>query len=230
MLTAVNGAYLAGATRTFAVARSRLCSGLAVLSAGTPMFMVGEAIGAQKDFTYNGFLANREAILGERTGTGQAMFRFDQARIARSHRLPSIRSHNIAILHHSNTNRVIAFKRWGASEEVLVLASFNHVPFANGYRIEKDELGIPDAGWKAIFSSDAAIDGGQNTGNGGAVRRSTRGQLNATIPGNGFVVLIKVFFGKWSTVLYLGMETTTLGVQVTTFKRCPLLGTPFREY
>jgi 1,4-alpha-glucan branching enzyme len=36
--------------------------------------------------------------------------------------------------------------------------------FANGYVIDKDLLAIPNAGWKQIFNSDAAIYGGQNVG------------------------------------------------------------------
>ena len=35
-------------------------------------------------------------------------------------------------------------------------------------------LAIPDAGWKEIFNSDAAIYGGQNVGNSGAMIPSTR--------------------------------------------------------
>jgi hypothetical protein len=57
-----------------------------------------------------------------------------------SRRLRSIRSHTIDILHQSNFNRVIAFKRWSADEEVIILTSLNDAPFANGYVIEKDAL------------------------------------------------------------------------------------------
>jgi 1,4-alpha-glucan branching enzyme len=53
MVTAVNGAPLVDATRIAAEARSRVCFGLSLLSAGTPMFFMGEEIGAQKHYTFD---------------------------------------------------------------------------------------------------------------------------------------------------------------------------------
>jgi len=191
IVVAVNDAPLIDATRMSAEARARVCFGLSLLSAGTPMFFMGEEIGAQKRYTFDGFLPHREDILGERSGNGQALFRFYQDLISLSRRLGSIRSHNIDILHQSNSNRVIAFKRWNGSEEVIIAASLNNVPFANGYVIEKDVLAIPDVGWKEIFNSDAASYGGQNVGNSGAIIPSSQGRLNLAIPANGFVVFVK---------------------------------------
>lgn len=191
MVTAVNGAPLVDATRIAAEARSRACFGLSLLSAGTPMFFMGEEIGAQKRYTYNNFLSNREDILGERAGNGKAMFRFYQDIIALSRRLRSIRSHNIDILHQWNANRVIAFKRWSGGEEVIIVASLNNIAFTNGYIIKKDLLAIPNAFWKEIFNSDATIYGGQNIGNHGASIGSNQGSLNVVIPANGLVVFVK---------------------------------------
>ncbi|CAH1387356.1 alpha-amylase family glycosyl hydrolase [Candidatus Nitrotoga sp. M5] len=191
LVTAVNGAPVIGATRSAAEARSRVCFGLTLLSAGIPMFFMGEEIGAQKHYTYDRFLLNREDIIGERIGNGKALFRFYQDLISLSRRLRSIRSQDIDILHLSNSNRVIAFKRWRGDEEVIIVASFNNTAFTDGYVIEKDLLAIPDAGWKEIFNSDAAIYGGQNRGNGGASIPSNQGRLNVTIPANSFVVLVK---------------------------------------
>jgi len=191
MVTAVNGAPLVDATRIAAEARSRVCFGLSLLSAGTPMFFMGEEIGARKRYTVDNFLSNREDILGERAGNGKALFRFYQDLISLSRRLRSIRTHNIDILHQWNPNRVIAFRRWSGGEEVVIVASLNNTSFANGYVSEKDLLAIPNAGWKEIFNSDAAIYGGQNTGNGGATIPSNQGRLNVTVPANGFVVLVK---------------------------------------
>ncbi len=191
MVTAVNGAPLVDATRIAAEARSRVCCGLSLISAGTPMFFMGEEIGAQKRYTYNNLLPNREDILGEREGNGKALFRYYQDLITLTHRLRPIRSHNIDILHQSNSNRVIAFKRWSGDEQVIILASFNNTAFTNGYRIEKDLLAIPNAGWKEIFNSDAAIYGGQNIGNAGATIPSSEGRLNVVIPASGLVVFVK---------------------------------------
>jgi 1,4-alpha-glucan branching enzyme len=191
IITAVNGAAIFGPTRIAAEARSRVCCGLSLLSAGTPMFFMGEEIGAQKHYTYNNFLANREDIFGERANNGEALFRFYQDLISLSHRFHSVRSRNIDILHQSNSNRVIAFKRWSGGEEVIIVASFNNTAFTNGYVIEKDLLAIPNAGWKEIFNSDATIYGGQNIGNWGSVILSIQGRLNVVIPARGFVVVVK---------------------------------------
>lgn len=191
MVVAVNSAPVIDATRVWAEARSRLCFGLSVLSAGTPMFFMAEEIGALKRYTFDGFLQGREDILGEREGNGRLMFRFYQDLITLARRLLSVRGHNIDILHAWNPSRVVAFKRWSGDEQVIIVASFNNAAFASGYVIEKDLLAIPSVGWKEIFNSDAGIYGGQNVGNGGAVVPSTEGQLKVVVPAAGFVVLIK---------------------------------------
>jgi 1,4-alpha-glucan branching enzyme len=191
IVVAVNAAPLVDATRSWAEARARVCAGLSVLSAGTPMFFMGEEIGAQKRYTFDHFLPNREDILGERVGNGRALFRFYQDLLTLRRRLRSIRSHDIDIVHQSKPNRVIAFKRWNGDEEVLIVASLNTAAFANGYDIAKDERAIPTAGWKEIFNSDAAAYGGQNVGNQGAILPSTQGRLTVVIPASGFVVLVK---------------------------------------
>ncbi len=191
IVTAINSAPLVGATRAVAEARCRVCFGLSLLSAGTPMFFMGEEIGAQNAYKYDNILQSREDILTERFGNGKKVFRFYQDLITLSRRLRSIRSHNIDILYQSNVDRVIAFKRWSGGEEVIILASFNNAAFGNGYAIEKDGVAIPDAGWKEVFNSDAAIYGGENVGNFGATIPSRQHRLNAVIPANAFVVLVK---------------------------------------
>lgn len=191
MVTAIGEAAIDDARRPWAEARSRLSSGLSMLSAGTPMFFMGEEVGAQKPFRYDNFLDSREDIVGERANSGKAMFRFYQDLLTLRHRLRPLHSHNIDILHESNTDRVIAFKRWSGDEEVIIAASLNNAPFADGYAVEKDTLAIPDGDWKEIFNSDAAIYGGHNMGNEGGIIHSSHGCINAKIPANGFVVLAR---------------------------------------
>src|SRR5262249_26182265 len=130
---AVNDAPLVGLTRTVAEARCRLCFGLSLLSAATPMFFMGEETGAQLLYKFDNFIRNREDILGERTGNGQQLFRFYQDIISLRWRIRAARTHNIDILHQSNENRVVAFKRWIGDEQVIVLAAFNDTAFSNGY-------------------------------------------------------------------------------------------------
>jgi 1,4-alpha-glucan branching enzyme len=62
IVTAVNRAPLTGATRNYAEGRSRFAAGLAALSAGTPMFLMGEDIGAARYFRYNDFFLNSRKI------------------------------------------------------------------------------------------------------------------------------------------------------------------------
>jgi 1,4-alpha-glucan branching enzyme len=97
----------------------------------------------------------------------------------------------IDILHQSNTNRLIAFKRWIDDEEIIVVASFNDTAFTNGYVIERDVVGIPNVGWKEIFNSDGAAYGGWNVGNRGAVVGSSGGRLDVVVPAAGFVVFAR---------------------------------------
>jgi len=191
VLTAVNNAPLFGATRTWAEARARVCFGLSLLSAGTAMFFMGEEVGAQAKYTFDNFVAHREDILGDRLGTGAQLFRFYRELITLSRRLRSIRGPNIDILHQSDANRIIAFKRWSGAEEVIVVGSLNNTAFSNGYVIEKDALAIPGALWKEVFNSDAAMYGGWNVGNQSAILASSPGRLNVVVPAAGFLVFVK---------------------------------------
>ena len=108
-----------------------------------------------------------------------------------SRRLRAIRSHNIAILHCCNPNRVIVFKRWSGDQEVLVFASLNNSGFTDGYVIRADLLSIPNAEWKEVFNSDAATYGGSNVGNAGASIPSQDGKLDVRIPAAGLVVFVR---------------------------------------
>jgi 1,4-alpha-glucan branching enzyme len=191
IVTAVNGAALVGATRVAAEARCRVGFGLSLLSAGTPMFLMAEETGAAKPFTFDGFLQNREDIRGERAGQCALLFRYYQELISLGRRMPSIRSQNLRVVHVSNANRVIVFKRWTGLEEVLVFASLNNTAFNNGYIVQADQLSIPNALWKEIFNSDAAIYGGDNVGNGGASILASGGRLAARIPANGLLVFVR---------------------------------------
>lgn len=190
MVTAIGEAPLDEARRPWAEARSRVASGLSMLSAGTPMFFMGEEVGAQKSFRYDNFLESREDIVGERMNGGKAIFRFYQDLLTLRHRMRPLHSHNIDILHESNSDRVVAFKRWSGDEEVIVAASLNNQPL-DGYTVAKDEMAIPDGDWKEIFNSDSAFYGGHNLGNDGGTLHSSHGRLSMKIPANGFVVLAR---------------------------------------
>jgi 1,4-alpha-glucan branching enzyme len=187
IVTAVNSAPLIGDTRKYAEGRSRFCFGMAALSAGTPMFLMGEEIGAAKYFKYDTFAPNKEDLIGERTGDGKLLYRFYQDLIAMVNAKPAARSRSIDVIYTHNANRVIAFTRSSGTQQLLVMASLNDAPFALGY-----VMGAPAGGWREFFNSDAGIYGGDNVGNGGATLQANNGQINAVIPAHGFVVFEKV--------------------------------------
>ena len=164
---------------------------LSLFSAGTPMFFMGEEIGAQKPYTYNSFMGYREDILGERYGNGAKMFQFYQEAIRFSRRHPAVRVQYIDILHVNDDARVIAFRRETGSDELLVVASLNNHSFGS-YDIVSDASRLPDGQWCEVFNSDAAAYGGSNVGNGGGCAYASNGHVQLCIPANAFIVLAKV--------------------------------------
>jgi 1,4-alpha-glucan branching enzyme len=74
----VNDAPLVGATRVVAEARCRVAFALSLLSAGTPMFFMGEEILAQKSAKYDDIVQAKEDLYGQRGGIRASMFRFYQ--------------------------------------------------------------------------------------------------------------------------------------------------------
>jgi len=187
---AVNGADIVGLTRSYAEARSRVVFGLSLFSAGTPMFFMGEEIGAQKPYKWDSFMENREDLAGDRTGGGAKLFRFYQDAIRFSRRHSAVRAQNIDIIHLNDDARVIAFTRFGGSDALLILASLNNSAFPE-YIVQTESWRLPDGAWQEVFNSDAALYGGTNTGNAGAALPATNGCIQVTLPANGFVVFEK---------------------------------------
>jgi 1,4-alpha-glucan branching enzyme len=190
--TAVNRAPLVSPTRKYAEGRSRFAFGLAALSAGTPMFLMGEEIGAAKYFRYNDFFLNKEDLVGERASDGKFLFRFYQDLIQRVISKPAARSRTLDVIYRHNDNRIIAFTRTSPVQQFLVVASLNDAPFNHGYVIWTDPSRLHPGGWQEIFNSDAAIYGGDNVGNGGSTLQVNGGVINAVIPARGFAVFEKV--------------------------------------
>jgi 1,4-alpha-glucan branching enzyme len=191
MVTAVNGAPLIGATRTYAEARCRFAFGMSALSGGTPMFLMGEEIGAANPFRVADFAANKEDLIGQRTGDGQFIFRFFQDLIRFVLASPAARSRSIDVIYRHNDNRVIAFTRTGGAQQLLVVGSLNDSPFVQGYEIATDPSQLASGGWQEVFNSDASIYGGANVGNAGATLQAANGQIDTVIPAHGFVILQK---------------------------------------
>lgn len=190
MVCAVNGAPLVGATRDVAEARARVVFGLSLFSAGTPMFFMGEEIGAQRPFRFDTFMANREDLVRERAGNGSRMFRFYQDAVRLSRRHPALRVQGIDVVHVNGDARVIAFRRSTGTDELLVVASLaNHV--LQDYVIQVGGGRLPDGMWREVLNSDASIYGGRDVGNLGASLVVGGGRIQVCIPARGLIVLAR---------------------------------------
>jgi 1,4-alpha-glucan branching enzyme len=190
---AVNGAPLVGDTRLSAEARVRVAAALTLLSAGTPMFLFGEEVGASQPFLYGQVLEHREDLIALRHGHGATLFAFYQAliRLRLDPARPSLRSPHIEVVHSDDGQRVIAFRRWLHHENHLVLASLNNHPFQfPGFSFSSNRLG--EESWREIFNSNASAFGGDNVGNDGAVLQSTQGHFTCLLPANSVLVFERV--------------------------------------
>jgi 1,4-alpha-glucan branching enzyme len=183
---AVGYAPLVGDTRRYAEARTRFSAGMALLSAGTPMFFMGEECGDTELYRYSAddFLQHRIDFQAAAAGEGRCLFSFFRSLITLRRTVPALRSGTIDVLHAHDGNRVLAFTRTYGPDHVLVMASLNNRPFSSGYAID----GVADGMWREVFNSDAALYGGWNDGNGGADLPSSSGRFSAVLPRAGFVV------------------------------------------
>jgi 1,4-alpha-glucan branching enzyme len=176
-----------GELRRIAEARCRVVAGMTFLAAGTPMFLMGEEVGASKDFTYDGFLENREDLHGQRRGDGQYLFRYyaDVIRLRRRHR--ALSTTNIELMNVHNADRVLAFHRWRGPEHYIVVTTLSDTGFPDGYPIN-----VPldaQGRWRQIFTSDALAYGGNGVSNEEELSVDAEQQLRVKLPARGFVVL-----------------------------------------
>jgi len=190
LVQAVNGDDHVDAARWWAEARTRVAFGMAALSAGTPMFLFGEEIGARHDYRYNDFVYRREDIEGLRRGAGAKLFRFFQDIIAFRAANSSIRARQMEIVYRHRDNRILAFRRRGAEQDFLIVASLNNSPFAGGYSLR--DTSLPDARWREVFNSDGPGYGGNSVVNSAGELVSQAGSITAALPAAGFIVCRRV--------------------------------------
>lgn len=186
IVVAANGAPLIGDTRKYAEARCRWAAAMSMLSAGLPMFLMGEEIGASKDLCYNNVLASKEDIFGLRRGYGGNLFRYYSELIGLRRARPSLRSRDISIVHIHNNNRVLAFVRRCDGQETLVVASLNNAPFSHGYTFSHPA--ISSKRWQEVFNSDSEHYGGDNIGNYGTMIDAVSHTFNCVVPANGVII------------------------------------------
>ncbi|MDX2084745.1 MAG: alpha-amylase family glycosyl hydrolase [Candidatus Melainabacteria bacterium] len=190
IMVAVNHAPLVGDTRRYAEARSRFAVGMSLLSAGVPMFFMGEEVGASQDYRYNDFLYHREDFEAMREHEGQALFRFYQDLIRLRRSQPALQQGDLTLVEVDNVSRVLGFLRQAENQQFLVLASLNNQPFANGYWVSLPPTNRGSAqAWKEIFNSDSSLYGGNNVGNASASLLAENNRIGPVVPANGFVVL-----------------------------------------
>jgi len=194
MVAAVGGATLTGSTRDYAEARSRVVFTLSLFSAGTPLFFMGEEVGATLPYRYDDFGSHREDIVLARAGRGASLFRYYQDAIALRRHHPAARSHTIDILHVNNEGRVLAFLRRSGTDQLLVIASLSNHPYHAGYVINSTPERLESGTWLELLNSDAAQYGGANCGNFGTAIRTQHGRFEALLPANGVLI-----FGKSAT-------------------------------
>jgi 1,4-alpha-glucan branching enzyme len=186
---AVNHAPLISPTKEYAYNRAKVIAAINLLSAGVPLFFMGEEVGARKEYTYFTFMQNREDLLRERSQDGSKIFLFYQDLIQLRLSNSAFRSHNLEIIHVHNQNRIIIFRRWDKRGDFLVVISLNNHSFADGYYITHPIFG--DGLWREIMNSDAKIYNGTNMGNNSALIPAHWNQFRIIIPANSIIVFRK---------------------------------------
>jgi hypothetical protein len=167
---AVHRAPLVDETRRFAEARVRFAAGMTLLAPGTPMFFMGEEVGASLDYRYDDFTAGRETredYMALRAGAGAQLFAFyaDVIRLRLAH--AALRSRNIDVVEVHDANRVIAFRRWAVRLPIRE-PSHRRRPMARGVQLRRAWL------WRRRCAEPRADRGEQRDHRGGA--RQLRGR------------------------------------------------------
>ena len=120
-------------------------------------------------------------------GVGAKLFRYYTDLIATRARREALRGGGIEVVYVHNVNRVLAFRRWRNGSECLVIVSLANRPYDAGYDIVS--AGLSDRNWVEVLNSDAAVYGGDNVGNFGAVIPSHQQRMSVRVPANGVLLL-----------------------------------------
>jgi 1,4-alpha-glucan branching enzyme len=135
----------------FAQKRSTLAAGLVLTTPGIPMLFEGQ------EFLEDGWFRDDKALDWSKLQTFQGINRLYHDLIHLRRNLhgntKGLIGPFVRVYHVNNQDKVIAFHRWaegGPKDDVVVVASFAHRTFEEGYRI-----GLPRGGrWIIRFNSD----------------------------------------------------------------------------
>jgi 1,4-alpha-glucan branching enzyme len=166
---------------------SRLAFGLTMLSAGTPMFLMGEEVAAQEEYHYDDFLWKREDLVKKREGVAAPLFRFYQDLIRLRLGSNAIRTGGLKILLADDKQRLLVFARKSGFEELLVIVNCNARAFLRGYKIHG--LDLRDSNWRECFNSDSQFYGGDGVGNATRPILCEGNTMDLVLPMHGFLVL-----------------------------------------
>jgi 1,4-alpha-glucan branching enzyme len=158
---------------------------MTLLGVSTPLFFMGEEVGASLPYRYADFANAREDFPALRQGVGAQLFRFYADLIRLRLARPSLRSGNLDVVYVHDANRVLAFRRWDGAEELLVFSTLSNAAFTAGYSIQNPRLG--DGQWREIFNSDRLEYGGEGLVNAETIA-SGGGVFTARLPANSVLV------------------------------------------
>lgn len=185
IVVAINGAPLVGETRRYAEARVHFAAGMTLFGPGTPMFFMGEEVGASQPYRYVAFDQARENYFALRQGEGARLFHFYADVIHLRLASSALRSRNCDVAHVHDENRVIAVRRWAEDDEMIVVGCLKNQAFM-GYRIQ--DSSIADGSWREVLNSDAPQYGGGGMLNDGQIT-SAGGAIMVDVPANSVLVL-----------------------------------------
>lgn len=187
---AVNDAPLTPVTRAWAERRCAFAAAMTVLSGGVPMLFMGEEVGAVRQVHFDRVFEGREDLVGMAHAEGSRVFRWWKTLFGLRRRSKCLREAPVEILHVSDLDRTLVFRRALGNEEFLVVASLRNRPDHGPNDVRVASIG--DASWKVVATNLTADAWGETVVPRDAILKSRGGRLASVVPVAGVVVLERV--------------------------------------
>ncbi len=149
----------------YAKGRTKLAYGVVLFAPGIPMILQGTEWLEDTDFG-SGTPSGDDRLDWSKKSTYGDIFQYFKDAIAVRKTNGGLRANAGVEVHHVNeSNNLIAWHRWDLSgNDLIIVANFGNID-RNNYRV-----GFPQGGtWSEILNSQAAVYGGNNSGNGGSI-------------------------------------------------------------